>query len=447
MGAVAGNLHGRAAAGMTGRRGRVISSRAMTDASNPPGSRRPMPSEPDEDSGETVTISRYTPAAMPVLPFGGAAPPSAPAPVGEAPPPVYPVAPPPAAPPAWSGQPAAPSAPGAAASPWSTRAPMPRALTPTPAVAPPAAPQHGALEASHAAAAASAPWSAPRAAAPPAVVAAPEPVAAPGAGREVVQLLWLDEAAAPRIRRVPAFRPILAALDAGPLDRDLDDPTGELDPMLVDDRRAVFEIAALGRATDAPGVLAALEGGIRADGKLVPPVVLVAGELATPFDELAQLQATIAVATPLATADDPELQAALAMAQRFLASRGTAGARPMARSLSIRIREAFGREKKLLLGHLDEHVQRTLREERSFQRRDVLGEPHLRLLLHVSDDAAEAPLVVYAPVAVAAKLPMFARFPARLLADVHLPEDESEAGPVALRALALVRRASVPRSG
>jgi hypothetical protein len=269
--------------------------------------------------------------------------------------------------------------------------------------------------------------------------------AEPSTPREALGLLWFDEAAAPRIRRVPAHKPILDRLDAEPLDRDLDDPAGDPDPMRMEDRREVFEIAAHATSTDARGVSAALEGAVRADGKLVPPIVLVAGEVETPFDELAQLEATVAVAIALAAPEDREVQAALETAQRFLQNRGNASARPTARALATRLREAFLKEKKHVVVHLDDHVQRSLRESRSLQRREVFGAPHVRLLLHAGQDAGEAPLVVYAPAAAAAQLPMFARFPARIIAEIHLPEDESEAAPAALRALALVRRVSLPR--
>lgn len=393
-----------------------------------------------------MTLSRYTPAATPVLPFGGAPPPSQggnAAPFSQPQPAFGPNPPPAAAPPAW--QPPAAAAPPSS-SPWSTRAPMPRGLTQQPAQggAPAAAPQSSLLAASNAAADPGVSWGAPRAVASPGrAVPAPEPAVSPAG--QVTQLLWFDEAAVSRVRRVAAYKPLLDALDAGPPDRSLEDPANDLDPMLVEDRRAIFEIAARGAATDARGVGEALTRAVRADGLFVAPIVLVAGELGVPFDELAELEATIAIATPLATPDASELLAALEVGQKFLQVRGQASARSMARSLASRIREAFAKEKKLTLSQLDEHVQRSLLESRSFQRREVLGEPHLRLLLHAGDQGAgEAPLVVYAPEAVAKKLPMYARFSARLIAEVELQEDESETSPRALRLLALVRRTPVP---
>jgi hypothetical protein len=53
----------------------------------------------------------------------------------------------------------------------------------------------------------------------------------------------------------------------------------------------------------------------------------------------------------------------------------------------------------------------------------------------------------YAPEAIAKVLPMFTRFSARIIAEVHLPVEETEKAPAALRVLALVRRALIAPSG
>ncbi|MEZ4314334.1 MAG: hypothetical protein R3F14_40470 [Polyangiaceae bacterium] len=47
-----------------------------------------------------------------------------------------------------------------------------------------------------------------------------------------------------------------------------------------------------GEALGHDGVMAALEGGVRDDGKFAPPLVLVAGELRFAFDELETLKAS-----------------------------------------------------------------------------------------------------------------------------------------------------------
>ncbi|APR79702.1 Hypothetical protein A7982_05049 [Minicystis rosea] len=422
----------------------------------PPGMTAPvMSTAPRAPTSSGVGWLRSIPAASP----DGAAPPAAAPPPPFAPPAA--IAPPPAmaAPPAM-----APIAPPAAIAPPPAMAP----IAPPPAMAPIAPPAMAPMASSAFAPSPDRPGSsldlreiatrgvaavsnaaAGGTAARPSVsglraVASAEIEPASVAANGALRLVWFDEAAVPRIRRVPRWKPLLAALESAPLDRELDDPAAEADPMLVEDRREVFEIAARAKATDARGVSAALDGAIRADGKLVPPIVLVSGEVETPFDEMAHLEASIAAATPLVTSDDRELEASIETAQRFLKNRGTSSVRATARALSTRIREAFAKEKKLSLDLLDAHVSRALREERCFQRREVLGEKHLRLLLRERDDGGprssdDAPLVLYAPEAVAKKLPMYTRFSARMIAEVHLQEDEAETAPHALRVLALVR--------
>ena len=50
----------------------------------------------------------------------------------------------------------------------------------------------------------------------------------------------------------------------------------------------------------------------------------------------------------------------------------------------------------------------------------------------------------YLPEAAAKALPLFLRFPARVIAEVHPREDEVEEHPAALRVLALARRIGAP---
>jgi hypothetical protein len=45
----------------------------------------------------------------------------------------------------------------------------------------------------------------------------------------------------------------------------------------------------------------------------------------------------------------------------------------------------------------------------------------------------------------AKKLPLYRRFPARLIAEVHLQVDQYETHPAALKVLALVRAAAPPK--
>ena len=304
-----------------------------------------------------------------------------------------------------------------------------------------------AFAASNAAAAASAPLfiprvqTAPGAASPPPIRSGAQPSADP---REILHLVWYDPDSVRRIRRQPAWRKILDALDQKPVDRDLDDdPDLAKDPMDIEDRRDVFEVLARASATDADGVTDALSSAIRDDGKYVPPLRLVAGDLLFPFDELETLKVIVTVVTPL-IGNDESLRAAVASAQDFLKLPDAAGVPAVAEGFTARIRDTYAIGKRTVpLPQLDTQTERALLEQRSYQRRKVLAGPHLRALL-LSPSPGASPIPTYLPAALAEALPMYARFRARLIAEVHLQVDQSETQPAALRALALVRAVPAP---
>lgn len=262
--------------------------------------------------------------------------------------------------------------------------------------------------------------------------------------REVLRLVYYDPESVPRIRRSTRFRSVLEQLDRKPKDRELDDPALGKDPMEVEDRREVFEVLAHGDVTDHRGIEEALEGAIRDDGKFVPPLVLVAGELEMPFDELETLKAAVSTASPLVTPIDETLKTAIATAKDFLQTPGLSSAPSVSEGLTTRIRDAFTREKKSLSAdYLDTQMERALLAGRHYQRRDVLGETHLRFLLRTGEGA---PVVGYIVEEVAKKLPMFKRFRGRMVAEVHLVEDQYETTPHALRVVAFAR-AQTPTRG
>jgi hypothetical protein len=308
-------------------------------------------------------------------------------------------------------------------------------------------PQAGALGASNAAVAAAAQWAIPRHEVRPARKAPDLDFDTKGATtRPALRLVWFDPESVPRIRRVQRWKPILAALEGRPLDQDLDDPALEQDPMAAEDRREVFEILARADATDAAGVEGALQGAVRDDGKFIPPLVLVAGELEFPFDELESLKAAVSTASPLVTPADESLKAAVDAAKEFLKTPALSAPPQVSEGLLMRIREAFVKEKKSLpADHLDGQMERVLLTERHYQKRPLLGDAHIRFLLRVPGD--EHPLIGYLPVKVAKQLPMFRRFRGRLVTEVHLVEDQYETQPSALRVVALMRVGPAKRYG
>jgi len=176
---------------------------------------------------------------------------------------------------------------------------------------------------------------------------------------------------------------------------------------------------------------------VHEDGKFAPPLLLVAGELALPFDELSTLKATMTTATPFTPGDEP-LKAALEAAGEFLAIPDLTPSPAVVEGVTGRIREAFARVKRAVpAGYLEAQTERALLEQRRYQKRKFRGEPHLRALLHAGGD--KGPMLIYLPAALADKLPLQARFAARLVVEPHLAVDAFESPTFALEALALAR--------
>lgn len=254
--------------------------------------------------------------------------------------------------------------------------------------------------------------------------------------REIVSLLWLDPKAPPRLRKKPVFRAILDALEEESPDEDLDDEGRE-------DHRDVLAILTRGAAADAAGIDAAVAAATRPDGSFVEPLILSKGELELPFDELETLKATAAAVTPL-VADDKHLRATLDLVNELLRTPWLHGASGGAAQLTSRLKEAFAQGRRVLpAGYLDAQTERALLEQRHYQRRTVFGKPWLRALFRPAGDTTSTPIPTYLPESLAKELPMFQRFGARLLAEVHFQQDQFETHPLSLRVVALAR--AIPR--
>ena len=261
---------------------------------------------------------------------------------------------------------------------------------------------------------------------------------------DVNQLLWYHPQSVARFRRSPEWKLLLQELERKPRDKDLDDPALADDPMEMEERREVFEILTHGASRPHDAVQQTYLAAIRDDGKFVPPLVLVAGELAFSFDELETLKATVTTVSPLATPNDENLRASLENAREFLKTPGLSSAPAVSDGLTARIKEAFGQTRRNVpAGYVDLHTERVLLEQRYYQKRTVLGERYLRALLPLS--GSSAPYPTYIPEAVSARLPMYQRFRARLIVEVHQQEDQYESHPLALRVLALSRVTPPPR--
>src|SRR4051812_39386547 len=91
--------------------------------------------------------------------------------------------------------------------------------------------------------------------------------------RPALELLWLDPKSCPRLRRKPAWQRILDEARARQGDAAVPElPNQAASP---EDRADVFEILARAEESDGAAVRVAVAAGTRADGKFVPPLLVV----------------------------------------------------------------------------------------------------------------------------------------------------------------------------
>jgi hypothetical protein len=283
-----------------------------------------------------------------------------------------------------------------------------------------------------AAAAAATPFSAPSLV-QPSPEPEPEPVAR--ASDEIVDMIWFDPALPDRARMHLPWQELIARQRPEPSMLEADDDPPE-DPPEVVDRRDVLGVLTEGEATSLGDLEAAIESGTTPRGGLTPPLVLVAGELTMLFDAAESLKAALGAVAPFAMGADKKLKEAFDAAAEGLKSPWLQGSTRAIETLHGRVVEAFSQGAwSLPHGWLEQQIERAVVERRAYQRRKVLGQPRVRALLGGGAMATPA----YLAEEIADLLPLFARFAVRVVAEVHLSQDQFEAQPYALKVLALGR--------
>ncbi|XXT19366.1 DUF2169 domain-containing protein [Sorangium sp. So ce429] len=267
---------------------------------------------------------------------------------------------------------------------------------------------------------------------PSGAAAAPAPAAKRG-GREIVDLLWFSPTAMPRIRKHPAWKEILADVKPRPDDEDLDDDLPPGKRPSAKDRRDVLAILARGQALRVEDLDQALMDAVGEDGAFVPPLVLVAGELEFPFDEVETLKALVAAASPLVVADKKLKETVEAIHEVFKMP-WVQGATSVVEGLTAQLREALAQNRAVQLRTIEAHAERALLEHRHFQKRLVLGQIRVRLLLSSTGTQPKIPL--YLPDTAGKEIPGIHRTPAKVLAEIRLDSGDGATSRIALRCVA-----------
>ena len=287
------------------------------------------------------------------------------------------------------------------------------------------------------------------------------PAAASAPAGFLVDLLWFAPELPPRLLDHEAWKPLFEPTPAAPeapAEAASEDPwndSEEWDPeapapkpkkkpepkkektaeeKAKDDRSRVSRV--LTRAQPTLDVESALFSAINDDGVLDPPLLVVAGELELPFDEVEQLKVLSSAAAPLAVGDK-KLKETLDLANDALGTPLGSSAE-VASNFSLRVREAWAKANRMLPpDYIDVHSRRVLLEQRKYQKRELSGAEWIRALLH--GPMADKGIPTYLPIELAKKLPLFSRFSARLVVEALPQQDQSESQVVALRVLALAR--------
>jgi hypothetical protein len=255
--------------------------------------------------------------------------------------------------------------------------------------------------------------------------------------REVIRLLWFDAAIVPRMRTQAKWRRLLLESDLRPPEEGDEDSVDE-EAEEAKARRHVFEVMTRGERLDMAGVREALAGATGKNGQFEPPLVLVAGEMVFPFDELETLKATVASVSPL-VAGDKKLKDVIDTVQELLKTPWLEGSGSVAEGLTERVKEAFAQGKRSLpADHLTAHTERMLLHKRRYQKRTVFGGECIRSLLMLPGAGMEG-VVAYLPEKLGKELPMVQRMRCRVLAEVEAQQDQYEAGAVALRVVGVGR--------
>ena len=201
-----------------------------------------------------------------------------------------------------------------------------------------------------------------------------------------------------------------------------------------DDKSRVSKV--LSRAQPTLDIESALFQAINDDGVLEPPLAVVSGDLELPFDEVETLKVLTSAAAPLALGDK-KLKEIIDLANEALGT--PLGSSPeVAASFSIRVRDAWVKANRMLApDYLDIHSRRVLLEQRKYQIRELIGASWIRALLH--SPSTEKPIPTYLPADLKKQLPLFIKFPARLIVEILPQQDQNEPQNIALKGLALAR--------
>lgn len=258
---------------------------------------------------------------------------------------------------------------------------------------------------------------------------------APG---EPIELLWYESSHVARMRKHPAWAPLFRPSPKAVAPQRGQAPPPPPSPEALEEATKADVFSVLSRAEPAreqdlvPGRTGEASDGGEHDAALY----LLSGTIVFPFDEIETLKATARAAAPLAVTDK-KLKEVLDMVDEVM-KMPLEGAPEVVQSFTVRVRDAWSNANRILPpDYLVTHTERTLLNQRHYQKRELLDDEWIRALFGAPGGAAQIP--AYVPSKLAKRLPLFRQFSARLVVEALPQQDMYESHPIALRVAALAR--------
>ena len=253
--------------------------------------------------------------------------------------------------------------------------------------------------------------------------------------REMLDLLWFEPSLPRRLRGIAAFRDRLAPR-AGPdawIRGEL--PARDAQAEQAErDRRDVLRVIG-SEPFDASRIDRAVEEACDEEGAYLPPLVVVAGDLALSFDEREALRATVTCVAPLMGADK-KLRDLVTEATDALK-----GEWPLpddvAEGFTRRVEQAFAQSvRSVPPGYLQSSVDKLLLDGRHYRKKSVFSEARIRAELA---GVGGEPIPAYLPVTLSMRLPLFSQFRSVMIVELRTQEDQHETHSQSLLVLAVAR--------
>lgn len=248
-----------------------------------------------------------------------------------------------------------------------------------------------------------------------------------------VELLWFDRNASERLRR--SWQRLCDELDFAP--RDPSHDLASSDAALRRDHHQHFGVLTQARSGDYHSLEPTWRDALGAMGHFTPPMVLLEGTLRFHFDALEHLKAMAAMMRPI-TKGDRKMFDALAQVDELETSPVLGGDSRTVASIADHLRKNYRASRRALsLDYIEQASRRAVLEGRHYTTRTLFGSEQIRALCDVK--GGDTPVPTYLPKDLALHLPLLSQLDARLIAELHVRQDQFEKHPFALKVVTLGR--------